>query len=79
MPTLYRSAGQEPSLDEVFADPIIHAVMRRDGVSRETLCHVVKGARISLGLVPDGVVPLPAAIVRAETRCPERALWMRCG
>ena len=76
MPTLYRSAGQEPSLDEVLADPIIHAVMRRDGVSRETLCRVVKGARRNLGLVP---LPAAAAIAYAGTRCPDHARWMRCG
>jgi hypothetical protein len=77
MPGLYSCAGQEPRLDEVFADPIVQALMQRDGVSRETLCRVVQTARLTLGLVPEGVVPLPCA--PPEMRCSDRVLRMRCG
>jgi hypothetical protein len=76
MPRLYSSAGQEPRLDEVFADPIVQALMDRDNVSRETLCRVVQTARLKLGLVPEGVVPLPCAPVELR---PDRVLRMRCG
>jgi hypothetical protein len=78
MSRFYRSAGEEPELDEIFADPIIHAVMRRDGVSREALCRVIQTARLALGLVPEGVVPLPCAPL-AKTPNPDRVLRMRCG
>jgi hypothetical protein len=78
MPRLYRCAGEEPTLEEVFADPIVHAVMRRDRVTRETLCSVVQTARQRLGLVPSGVVLLPCAQPPAS-RCPDDARRMRCG
>lgn len=37
--------GTEPPLREVLADPIVHAVMRRDGVSRAALDSVIAGAQ----------------------------------
>jgi hypothetical protein len=40
----YASAGPEPSLREMLADPIVHAVMRRDGITREELVAVVERA-----------------------------------
>ena len=52
MPRRYDKAGDEPSLDEVFADPVVQAVMRRDRVSREALCRVIQAARLTLGLPP---------------------------
>ena len=30
-------ANEEPSLDEVLTDPVIHLVMKRDGVQMEML------------------------------------------
>jgi hypothetical protein len=41
--------GSEPSLPEVLADPLIHAVMRRGGVSRAELDSVIAGAQRRLG------------------------------
>jgi hypothetical protein len=41
--------GSEPSLREVLADPLVHAVMRRDGVSRAALESVIAGAQRRLG------------------------------
>jgi hypothetical protein len=38
-------AGEEPSLAEVLADPLVHLVMRRDGVSRSQLETVIARAR----------------------------------
>ena len=47
-------AGKEPSLEEVFADPVIHAVMERDGVSQAALRAAVGRAQTQLrrGLCP---------------------------
>ncbi len=38
-------AGQEPSLAEILADPLVHLVMRRDGVSRAELEAVIAAAQ----------------------------------
>jgi len=40
----YASGGIEPPLSEVLSDPIVHAVMRRDGVTREELIAVTQRA-----------------------------------
>jgi hypothetical protein len=37
--------GQEPSLAEMLADPLVHLVMRRDGVSRAELEAAIAAAR----------------------------------
>ena len=37
--------GFEPPLCEVLADPLVHAVMRRDGVSRPALESVIAHAQ----------------------------------
>ncbi|HWK44184.1 MAG TPA: hypothetical protein VNT30_05675 [Stellaceae bacterium] len=37
----FAHAGIEPSLDELFDDTVMHAIMRRDGVTPECLRHVV--------------------------------------
>jgi len=42
-------AGAEPALDDVLADPLVHLVMRRDGVSPAQLGAVVAAARARLG------------------------------
>lgn len=41
-------AGQEPALSEVLADPLVHLVMRRDGVSRAELDEVIARAQAKL-------------------------------
>lgn len=41
----YDEAGIEPSIAEVLAEPIVHAVMRRDSISEATLVGVIKEAR----------------------------------
>jgi len=45
---LWRDAGEEPKLSDVLADPLIHLVMRRDGVSRAQLDAVIAQARAAL-------------------------------
>ena len=40
--------GSEPSLPEVLADPLIHAVMRRDGVTFGELVCVIARAQVKL-------------------------------
>ena len=45
---LWRKAGEEPDLAEVLADPLVHLVMRRDGVSRAQLEAVIAQAQAAL-------------------------------
>jgi hypothetical protein len=45
----------EPSLDEALADPVIRAVMLRDGISRDDVENVALAARARL-LAPRGVI-----------------------
>lgn len=40
----------EPSLFELLDDPVIQAVMRRDGIDRAGLIDAIDGARARLGL-----------------------------
>ncbi len=44
----YADGGIEPTLDDLMSDPLTAAVMRRDGVSPETLKAVVMSARETL-------------------------------
>ena len=41
--------GQEPVLVDLLADPVVHLVMRRDGVSMAELCNHIATARARLG------------------------------
>lgn len=43
--TRFLAAGREPTLDEVFADPLVALVMRRDGVSTAQLRAIVATAQ----------------------------------
>jgi hypothetical protein len=45
---LWRKAGEEPDLADVLADPLVHLVMRRDGVSLAQLESVIARARAAL-------------------------------
>jgi hypothetical protein len=47
----YESAGIEPDFRDLLADPVLQAVMRRDGIDEDTIRAVVRGAQIRLGLV----------------------------
>jgi len=42
------SSGLEPHLSEVLNDPVIHAVMARDGVSEEDLRSVITCAQMKM-------------------------------
>ena len=44
----WSGAGDEPSLSEVLADPLVHLVMRRDGVTRSELEAVIAHGRTLL-------------------------------
>lgn len=48
----------EPSLHEMLADPVIQAVMTRDGITHDDLLRLALVARMRLlrGVVDDGVV-----------------------
>ena len=41
----------EPAIADLLDDPVTHAVMRRDGVTRQTILHTIEAARLRLGLV----------------------------
>jgi hypothetical protein len=43
-----RKLEREPSLTDMLEDPVLHAVMRRDGISREALERVITDARSRL-------------------------------
>lgn len=40
--------GEEPTLEEVLADPIVHMVARRDGLSATDVQTAARNARLSL-------------------------------
>jgi hypothetical protein len=42
-------AGCEPALGDLLADPVVHLVMRRDGVSMKELCNHIASAQARLG------------------------------
>ncbi|HTI86293.1 MAG TPA: hypothetical protein VL966_06790 [Alphaproteobacteria bacterium] len=45
---VYSTAGQEPSIAEVLAEPIVRTLMKRDAVSEEALVAVIDRARAEL-------------------------------
>jgi hypothetical protein len=48
----WRCAGEEPHLEELYADPLLHLVMARDGVSEAVLREVVASAQAKLAARP---------------------------
>jgi hypothetical protein len=55
------ATGQEPALVDLLADPVVHAVMRRDGVSMTELCNHIASARRRLGFARFGGGPCRCA------------------
>ncbi|HLI20288.1 MAG TPA: hypothetical protein VKV32_04175 [Stellaceae bacterium] len=53
--------GEEPVLADLLADPVLHRVMRRDGVSMIELCNHIATARSRLGLKRFGGGPCRCA------------------
>jgi hypothetical protein len=53
--------GTEPALVDLLADPVLHLVMRRDGVSMTELCNHITAARARLGLARFGAGPCRCA------------------
>lgn len=45
--SLSQSYGTEPPVDEMLADPLVHLVMKRDGVSRDEILRVLRCVRIA--------------------------------
>ena len=45
---VYSTAGKEPSIAEVLAEPIVRTLMERDSVSEEALVAVIDHARAQL-------------------------------
>jgi hypothetical protein len=54
-------AGKEPALVDLLADPVMHAVMRRDSVTTTELCNHIATARSRLGFARRGGGPCPCA------------------
>jgi hypothetical protein len=52
----------EPRLDDMFADPIVTAIMRRDGLSEQDMREALKRARRSTALPRHGKGSLPAVV-----------------
>ena len=59
----WRHAGTEPAIDDMLADPIVHAVMRRDGIGEGEVRAALARARRGAALI----VTLPAT---QTGRCP---------
>jgi len=53
--------GQEPALLDLLADPVLHLVMRRDGLSMAELCNHIAVARSRLGFGGFGEGPCRCA------------------
>ncbi len=54
-------AGREPALVDLLADPMVHLVMRRDGVAMTELCNHIATARARLGFARFGEGPCRCA------------------
>lgn len=54
-------AGEEPALVDLLADPMVHAVMRRDSITMTELCNHIATARTRLGFARFGGGPCPCA------------------
>jgi hypothetical protein len=50
----------EPTLDEAIEDPVVIAMMRRDGVSADRLRHLLATMRGRLAERGSWAIPLPA-------------------
>lgn len=53
--------GQEPALTDLLGDPLLHLVMRRDGVGMKELCNHIAVARSRLGFGRFGEGPCRCA------------------
>lgn len=47
----------EPAIADLLDDPVTHAVMRRDGVTRQVLIRTIESARARLAQAGRGVAP----------------------
>lgn len=41
----WSEAGQEPKIEDLMADPIVHLVMRRDGLTADQVWHWISEAQ----------------------------------
>lgn len=46
----FRAAGEEPKLQDVMQDPIVHLVMARDQVSERQIRELIENARHALNI-----------------------------
>jgi hypothetical protein len=66
-------AGAEPSVAEVLEDPLVHLVLRRDGLTPSDLRRAMETARS--GWIPADRGPLDLAGA-PRNACPARATWL---
>ncbi len=45
---IWAHAGPEPELDDMLADPIVHLVLKRDGLTRDDVVAVMRQARFKI-------------------------------
>jgi hypothetical protein len=67
--TLFR-CNREPTLDEILAEPIVQAVMRRDGVDETTIRRLIRTAARAK---PPKLAFIPPAPAREEDSDPPQA------
>ena len=48
----WANASKEPSLDELFAEPIIQMLMKRDGIHANEMQHQLHRVKQRLGTTP---------------------------
>ena len=73
----FDSAGLEPSLEELVADPVVRLVMRRDGLSEADIWGAIRCGRVRLGYEQR------AALAGERLCCREHAgngagTWLKC-
>jgi len=74
----------EPTLHETLTDPVIQAVMARDGVSQDELIRLILVARARLSVPEDAVIlpfpvrPAPAAPREQSEELRPRTRWPFC-
>jgi hypothetical protein len=69
-----KKVWREPTLDEILNDPTLDTLLARDGISKDELNRIIKGARETLARVPRswlvGQEAFASALTEARQRIP---------
>jgi hypothetical protein len=72
----------EPTLHETLTDPVIQAVMNRDGVTQDELIRLILAARARLSVPEEAIIlPFPvraAPVERREIELRPKTRWPFC-